>query len=97
MKKHKGTPVKYNERERYILDGLDECCVTVLTYTSKSDRHCVVVDGRNKLIYDPAEKQALELTKDNLSRCVDQGCDFCPTYILYSIINCQLITTSASV
>ena len=77
------------------MDDIDECCVTVITYTSKSNSRCVVIYGRNKLIYYPAEKGALDLTKENLSRCVGQGCDFRSTFPLYIIINCQPMMTSA--
>ena len=50
------------------MDDFDECCVTVLTDTGFNKSYCVVIDGRNKLVYDPAEKGGLQLTKENLNR-----------------------------
>ena len=87
LKKFRNVLVKFNERERFILEEFDECCVTVLTDTGFNNNHCVVIDGRNKLIYDPAEKRGLQLTKENLNRCCGQGYGFRSTSALYSIIN----------
>jgi hypothetical protein len=67
------------------LNELDGCCVTVLKDTSLSMTHSIVIDGANKLIYDPAEKMVLELTNDNLSICCGKGTNFRSTTTLYGI------------
>ena len=76
LQKYKGAPVLHHLRERYVLYDLDGCFVIVLTDTSL---------GRNKLIYDPAEKVAFQLTKENINRCCGECDDFRSTFTLYSV------------
>jgi hypothetical protein len=85
LRQQKGAQVKYNDREYYVLNEFDGCCVTVLKDTSFSMTHSIVIDGANKLIYDLAEKIGLELTKDNLSICCGKGSNFRSTTTLYGI------------
>ena len=90
IKEHKNIPVWFNDRERYILDGFNECSVTALTDTHRHNSHCFIKNERNTLMYDPTENEALQLTKNNLSRCCGKGCELCTTYPLYSIIDKSL-------
>ena len=85
MRDHKGVPVKYNDREYYLLHEFEGYYVTVLKDTGLTMSHSMVIDGANKQIYDPAEKMALKLTKNNLSICCGKVSNFRSTTTLYGI------------
>ena len=52
LKRYKSVPIKYNERENYLLNQLYGWCTTVLKDQSLSRTHCIIIDGANKLVYN---------------------------------------------
>ena len=75
------------------MNQFDGCFTTFPKDQSLSNTHCIVIDGANKLVYDPAETKAITLIKDNLSRYCGDGANFRATTTPYGTVKSQLMNT----